>query len=277
MDLEALGFFLEADGYGMTDEHKAQYLEWKYTTYATNAYKLNFSGSYLNTVGVDKMYVYATPHTMLPPIGEFYKFDVIDNAMSSDDGTWMCAEYQGVTIYYRAADLGELTHAEWEQAQEQHKIEASFKDVNETVYAKDTVNIRTEPNTSSDILGKLYKGNSITRIGIGTGDYEGWSKVVTNEGETMFISSRYLTREKIEDNRPTNSGGAGGNGNGNGNSVVESPEPEYPPTSGNTNGSLPDWIKDDPSYTPGSDMGYSDNNIEGGSQGEGSGQGFWIN
>ena len=40
---------------------------------------------------------------------------------------------------------------------------------------------------------------------------------------------------------------------------------------------LPDWVKDDPGYTSGEDMGYEDNGIEGGSQGEGTGQGFWIN
>ena len=48
----------------------------------------------------------------------------------------------------------------------------------ETVYATENVNIRTEPNTDCDIITVLQKGSSITRID----EADGWSKVIY-EGE----------------------------------------------------------------------------------------------
>lgn len=58
----------------------------------------------------------------------------------------------------------------------------------ETVYATENVNIRTEPNTDCDIITVLQKGSSITRIG----EADGWSKV-TYGGTLCYINSDYLT------------------------------------------------------------------------------------
>ena len=58
----------------------------------------------------------------------------------------------------------------------------------ETVYATENVNIRTEPNTDCDIITVLQKGSSITRID----EADGWSKVIY-EGEERYITSQYLT------------------------------------------------------------------------------------
>ena len=212
MEEDALDFFLESDGYALSDEYQEQYIEWRNTNHPTNAYHLNFSGNYINTVGNDKMYVYASPHTELPPIGEFYKFDVIDPGHMSDDGTWFQAEHNGTTIYYREADLGELTYEEWQYAQELHKGQKDFTEVNETVYASDTVNMREKPSTSSAKLGQLKKGNSVTRIGIGQGEFTGWSKIRLSNGAEVYINSSFLTTTKPAD-KPTTSG-YGGNGNG---------------------------------------------------------------
>jgi hypothetical protein len=72
---------------------------------------------------------------------------------------------------------------------------ASFTEVNETVYATSTVNIRASYTTSSDKVGSLSTGGSLTRTGIGTGDAEGWSRVEYN-GKTCYISSSFLTTTK---------------------------------------------------------------------------------
>lgn len=58
----------------------------------------------------------------------------------------------------------------------------------ETVYATENVNIRTEPNTDCDIITVLKKGSSITRIG----ESDGWSKVIY-EGKDYYITSEYLS------------------------------------------------------------------------------------
>jgi hypothetical protein len=70
-----------------------------------------------------------------------------------------------------------------------------FTSVNETVYATSTVNIRASYSTSSDKLGSLSQGSSITRTGIGTGEAEGWSQVNYN-GKTCYIKSNFLSTTK---------------------------------------------------------------------------------
>lgn len=67
-----------------------------------------------------------------------------------------------------------------------------YKDVNETVYATQDVNIRKEADASSEKIGLLKKGESITRIGIGD---NGWSKVQYND-VTCFIHSDYISTDK---------------------------------------------------------------------------------
>ena len=71
----------------------------------------------------------------------------------------------------------------------------SFSSVNQTVYAKSSVNVRSSYTTSSSIIGSLSAGDSVTRTGIGS---NGWSKV-TYKGQTAYINTSYLTTEKPEE------------------------------------------------------------------------------
>lgn len=73
-----------------------------------------------------------------------------------------------------------------------------FTDTSETVYATNTVNMRSEPSTDSQKLGQLTIGASVTRTGIGTGEVSGWSEVKLADGSTAYISSKYLTTIKPE-------------------------------------------------------------------------------
>ena len=70
-----------------------------------------------------------------------------------------------------------------------------FTSVNETVYATTTVNVREGFSADTDKLGSLGRGQSVKRVGIGTGDAEGWSQVEFN-GQTAYISSDYLSLTK---------------------------------------------------------------------------------
>ena len=68
----------------------------------------------------------------------------------------------------------------------------SYKEVNETVYATSSVNVRTGPSTDYEKVGQLKEGESVTRIGVGD---NGWSKVIYKEKE-CYISSNYLSTTK---------------------------------------------------------------------------------
>ena len=72
-----------------------------------------------------------------------------------------------------------------------------FEDCNsEIVYALDQVNIRASYSVGSDKLGSLSRGQSITRIGIGINDAEGWSKVQLSDGTIAYMVSSYLSTTK---------------------------------------------------------------------------------
>lgn len=77
----------------------------------------------------------------------------------------------------------------------------SFTSVNQTVYATDSVNVRSSPSTSGSIIGSLSEGDSVTRTGIG----DGWSRI-SYGGQTAYVSSSYLTTTKptsTEDEKKT--------------------------------------------------------------------------
>ena len=84
-----------------------------------------------------------------------------------------------------------------------------FTEVNETVWATGNVNLRSGPSTDGEKVGSLSKGNSVTRIGIGTGDYTSWSKVKLSDGTEVYVASSYLTTTKPS----TGNNHQGGNNN----------------------------------------------------------------
>lgn len=67
-----------------------------------------------------------------------------------------------------------------------------FTDVNETVYALATVNVRDGDSIHAKKLGSLNYGDGVNRIGIGK---NGWSKVKYNKN-IAYISSEYLSKDK---------------------------------------------------------------------------------
>lgn len=71
-----------------------------------------------------------------------------------------------------------------------------FTECNETVYATGTVNLRSGPGTDNDKVGSLNGGENVTRTGIGTGSADGWSRITTSDGKTVYVSSNYLSTSK---------------------------------------------------------------------------------
>ena len=75
----------------------------------------------------------------------------------------------------------------------------TFEDCDETVYATDTVNERTGPGTTFDVVGTMARGESATRIGKGTGDISDWSKVQLADGSIVYMHNSLLSTTKPQD------------------------------------------------------------------------------
>ena len=65
----------------------------------------------------------------------------------------------------------------------------TFVEVDETVYAISSVNVRSGPSTEDTIVGSLRYGESVQRTGIGN---KGWSRVIYN-GEEAYVYASYLS------------------------------------------------------------------------------------
>lgn len=92
----------------------------------------------------------------------------------------------------------EVQYREWRPSviSQASEVTLTFTEVNEQVWATGTVNLRSGPSTEDDKVGSLNKNQSVTRIGIGTGDYSSWSKVKLSDGSEVYVASNYLTTTK---------------------------------------------------------------------------------
>ena len=102
-----------------------------------------------------------------------------------------------------------------------------FTEVNETVYATGTVNIRASYTADSDKLGSLSVGQSVTRTGtsIAGTEAEGWSRVELSDGTTAYISNKYLSTTKPVAQQPS-----GGNTQGKPSGQTQQQQPTQQPT-----------------------------------------------
>ena len=124
------------------------------------------------------------------------------------------------------------TETEVEAPEVETPVEAeptySFTSVNETVYATSTVNIREGFSADTDKVGSLGRGQSVKRVGIGTGDAEGWSEVEFN-GQTAYISSDYLSLTKpAAQSSGNNSGSQTSQGSSGGQASQSKPSTQQP-------------------------------------------------
>ncbi len=109
-----------------------------------------------------------------------------------------------------------------QQTQAAPESTLTFTDCNETVYATGTVNLSSGPSTEDDKVGSLNKNQSVTRIGIGTGDYSSWSKVKLSDGSEVYVASNYLTTTKPASQSSSKPSGGSTGGTG-GATVTEDP------------------------------------------------------
>lgn len=93
--------------------------------------------------------------------------------------------------------------------------EYGFTAVDETLYAKGNVNLRSGPGTSYDKVGSLSTGNMVHRVGIGTGTADGWSQIQLSDGTLVCVSSNYLSFTKPAAQQPSSTPSGGNQGNTN--------------------------------------------------------------
>ena len=119
-----------------------------------------------------------------------------------------------------------------------------FTEVNETVYATGTVNIRASYTADSDKLGSLSVGQSVTRTGtsIAGTEAEGWSRIQLSDGTTAYISNKYLSTTKPVAQQPTSkpSGGGQSNPSGQTQQPETSQQPITPQQSADSSGLTPE-------------------------------------
>lgn len=90
----------------------------------------------------------------------------------------------------------QLTAQPQEQTPASEEVGPKFTEVNETVYATTSVNVRSSYSAASDKVGSLSAGASATRTGVGD---NGWSRIVYGDS-VAYVSSDYLTTTKPSTN-----------------------------------------------------------------------------
>lgn len=115
----------------------------------------------------------------------------------SDSG-WSRVVYDGKTLYavssYLTTDLNAPKQESGQaQAQETSGFKTKFTDCNETVTAKELVNLRNKPSVTDEdsvVVATLTAGETAVRTGYNA-EY-GWSRVEYN-GQVLYCVSSYLT------------------------------------------------------------------------------------
>ncbi len=89
------------------------------------------------------------------------------------------------------ADTTEAASADTELAAAKTDSEYTYADVSATMYATDTVNIRTSPTTDGDISGTLPYGTSVTVTA--RCNETGWYRIDYNDDAESYVSDKYLS------------------------------------------------------------------------------------
>ena len=122
-------------------------------------------------------------------VGQLKKGDLATRTGISENG-WSRLDIDGTVCYAVSSYL--TTDVAGTESGHQPGIQTQFREVGDTVTAKELVNLRTLPSTTDpdcEIVGQLKKGDRVIRNGVN--DDLGWSRVVY-EGKTVYCVTRYL-------------------------------------------------------------------------------------
>ena len=122
-------------------------------------------------------------------VGQLKNGDLAIRTGISENG-WSRLDIDGTACYAVSSYL--TTDLENTESGHQPGIQTQFREVGDTVTAKDVVNLRTLPSTEDpdcQIVGQLKKGDRVIRNGVN--DDLGWSRVIFGDQE-VYCVTRYL-------------------------------------------------------------------------------------
>lgn len=122
-------------------------------------------------------------------VGQLKNGDLATRTGISENG-WSRLDIDGTACYAVSSYL--TTDIDGTESGHQPGIQTQFREVGDTVTAKDVVNLRTLPSTEDpdcQIVGQLKKGDRVVRNGIN--DDLGWSRVIFGDRE-VYCVTRYL-------------------------------------------------------------------------------------
>ena len=105
---------------------------------------------------------------------EFTRYEVLENG-------WSKIDYNGQEAYIKTEYLEEVNQ---EAGAESSEVAASVREPGSTITVKENANIRSQPNTDSDSLGKASSGDTFTLVE----EKDGWCKF-TYDGKDAYIRS----------------------------------------------------------------------------------------
>ena len=105
---------------------------------------------------------------------EFTRYEVLENG-------WSKIDYNGQEAYIKTEYLEEVNQ---EAGAEGGEAVASTREPGSTITVKENANIRSQPNTDSDSLGKASSGDTFTLVE----EKDGWCKF-TYDGKDAYIRS----------------------------------------------------------------------------------------
>lgn len=105
---------------------------------------------------------------------EFTRYEVLENG-------WSKIDYNSQEAYIKTEYLEEVNQ---EAGAEGGEVAASVREPGSTITVKENANIRSQPNTDSDSLGKASSGDTFTLVE----EKDGWCKF-TYDGKDAYIRS----------------------------------------------------------------------------------------
>jgi len=118
-----------------------------------------------------------------------------ENYVSNNDATYLADGTETATCVCGLTDT---------RTAEGSKLEYTYTDMNATMYATQTVNVRNLPCTDGEKIGSLSTNQEITVLG--QCNETSWYKFEL-DGQTAFVSNSYLSNEKVEVQQSTGGGG----------------------------------------------------------------------
>ena len=108
-------------------------------------------------------------------------------------------ETESVSATESITETESVTEPDTPLEPEEPEIVYTYRELDSTMWATATVNVRSLPSTEGKKLGVLYYGDELQVTG--QCNETGWYRVIY-KGQTSYVSNKYLTDEKVKEEWP---------------------------------------------------------------------------